>query len=277
MKNLGFALGLVFLFAVFMAAPKFMVAEGAYLASVLSLGAMLVLIGMVVVGRPLGILVNERNLMSLTRFQTVLWTVLIAASFSTLLLGAIYKGQDPKALIDEAMRPDLLALMGISYASAVTATAMQAGKQAKDAAADAVKKSKTINGPAADEPDGVLYRNVDMKHAAITDMFEGDEVADAHLVDMAKVQMFFFTIVSAAYFISRMWKAPVTVVPELPANLIALMGISHAGYLGSKAVTKTPVAEPGAQPQPQVPAQPTVPSVVSSTQPTPVPPPPAKA
>src|ERR671936_422599 len=106
MKHRFFAFGLVFLFVVFMAAPKFMVAEGAYLASVLSLGAMLVV---------------------------------------------------------------------ISYASAVTATAMQAGKQAKDADDDAVKKSKAINGAVADEPDGVLYRNVDMKHAAITDMFEGDE------------------------------------------------------------------------------------------------------
>src|SRR5436853_2811590 len=106
MKHLGFALGLVFLFVVFMAAPKFMVIEGAYLASVLSLGAMLALIGYVVVGRPLGILVNERNVMSLTRFQTVLWTVLICAAFSTLLLSAIYSGKDTTDIIKEAARSD---------------------------------------------------------------------------------------------------------------------------------------------------------------------------
>jgi len=270
MKHLSFALGLVILFAVFMAAPKFMPSiEGAYLASVLSLGAMLVLIGMFVVGRPLGILVNERNLMSLTRFQTVLWTVLISASFSTLLLHAIYNGQDPTQLVKEAMRPDLLALMGISYASAVTASAVQAGKSGKEATAAAVQKSQAMNGPGADKQ-GVLYCNADIKRAAITDMFEGDEVSDAHLVDMAKVQMFFFTIVSAAYFISRMWPVtlPVSLVPQVPTNLIALMGISHAGYLGSKAITKTPEVEPGTQPQPQ--PQPQL-NIMTASQPTVVP------
>jgi hypothetical protein len=284
MKHLGFALGLVVLFAAFMAAPYLIpTVEGAYAASVLALGAMLVLIGLFVVGRPLGILVNERNTMSLTRFQTVLWTVLITAAFSTLLLGAIYKGKDPAALVKEAMRPDLLALMGISYASAVTASAMQASKSGKEATGAAVAKSQAINGPTTDKPQGVLFANIDPKHATITDMFEGDEVADAHLVDMAKVQMFFFTIVSAAYFISRMWPTglPVTLVPQLPTNLIALMGISHAGYLGSKSVTKTPEVQPGAQPQPgaevQLNPQPEPPgkpvSVVTTTQPTPVQPP----
>lgn len=276
MKLPWFAVGLGLLFALFMAAPYLIAPVGvAYAASVGALAIMLMYIGYRVVGRPLGILVNERNVMSLTRFQTALWTVLIAAAFSTLLLGAIYHGRDVSQLVKEAMRPDLLALMGISYASAVTAGAVQAGKTNKTADGAAVQKSQAINGAAADQPQGVLYTNKSASMAAVTDMFEGDEVSDAHLVDMAKVQMFFFTIVSAAYFISRM--NGVSLVPELPTSLIALMGISHAGYLGSKAVTKTPEAQPqpGAQvqinPQP-LPPQPQ-PSVVSSMQPMPVPPP----
>lgn len=273
MKLPWFAGGLVLLFAAFVAAPYLIpTVAGAYAASVAVLALMLVAIGFRVVGTPFGILVNERNVMSLTRFQTVLWTVLVTAAFSTLLLGAIFKGQNPTQLVSEAMRPDLLALMGISYVSAVTAGAVQAGKTNKTADDSAVQKSAAINGAAADKPQGVLYANKDPKQAAVTDMFEGDELADAHLVDMAKVQMFFFTIVSAAYFISRMWPQTTNLVPQLPTNLIALMGISHAGYLGSKAVTKTQEAQPGAQPQPQ--PQPQMlgpsPSVVSGTQSVPV-------
>ena len=277
MKLPWFAVGLVLLFAVFVAAPYFIPSvPGAYAASVGALALMLMWIGYRIVGRPLGILVNERNVMSLTRFQTVLWTVLITAAFSTLLLGALYHNRDVTQLLNETVRPDLLALMGISYVSAVTAGAMQAGKTNKTADDAAVQKSQAINGAAADQPQGVLYANKTAGQAAVTDMFEGDEVCDTHLVDMAKVQMFFFTVVSAAYFISRMWPQSTNLVPQLPTNLIALMGISHAGYLGSKSVTKTPEAQPGAQPQPQAQPQlppPPQPSVVTSTQPTPVPPP----
>src|SRR5205823_441089 len=136
--------------------------------------------------------------------QTVLWTVLVAAAFATLLLGAIYQRKDAIEVLKKDLRPDLLALMGISYASAVGAGLVQSTKSTKEADPKAADKSKKINGSIADDAHGVLYCNKSAKDAAFTDMFEGDEVADAHLVDMAKVQMFFFTIVSAAYFISQM-------------------------------------------------------------------------
>ena len=103
------------------------------------------------------------------------------------------------------------------------------------------------------------------------DMFEGDELADAHTIDMGKVQMFFFTIVSAVVFIgnakgmltgkdadalSSAAKSVDVLIPKLPQTLIALMGVSHGAYLGNKAVTRTqtqPPVEAKAQPPAQTP------------------------
>src|SRR5437762_1076147 len=126
MKLPRFAFGLILSFAVFLAAPaiaqwfqslpRFWAYADAYALSILSIVVALVIIGQHVVEHPLGVLINERNVMSLTRFQTVLWTVLITAAFSTLLLGAIYSQQDASKLLADGLRPDLLALMGISYA-----------------------------------------------------------------------------------------------------------------------------------------------------------------
>ena len=48
---------------------------------------------------------------------------------------------------------------------------------------------------------GVMYKNKDASDASVGDMFQGDELADAHATDLSKVQMFFFTIVSAVVFL----------------------------------------------------------------------------
>lgn len=50
-------------------------------------------------GRPLGIFVGDRNLMSLSRFQMVLWTVLILSAYLTMCLYRLRNGTpDPLAV-----------------------------------------------------------------------------------------------------------------------------------------------------------------------------------
>src|ERR1041384_256772 len=48
-------------------------------------------------GRPAGILINERNLMSLSRFQMVVWTIIILGAFITIAVERI-KAKNPDAL-----------------------------------------------------------------------------------------------------------------------------------------------------------------------------------
>jgi hypothetical protein len=210
--------------------------------------------------------------MSLSRFQAVLWTVLILADYATILLGRAWQGM---SLVDakDLLRPDLLMLMGISYGSAVGTSIVHANKSGKptpaNAVADAQANLNDTNGSFT-AAQGVMYKNKDLSDANVGDMFQGDELADAHTTDLSKVQMFFFTIVSAVVFLgtadamfTNMKSIGDVLIPQLPENLIALMGISHAAYLSNKAVTRTQ-SQPSVQAQAQV-APAAQPNVVTTT------------
>jgi hypothetical protein len=241
---------------------------------VAALTALMIAVGTSVTQRFWGILINERNVMSLSRFQAVLWTVLILADYATILLGRAWQGM---SLVDakDLLRPDLLALMGISYASAVGTSIVHANKSGKPTPATAVADAQAnLNDTTGSftAAQGVMYKNKDVSDASVGDMFQGDELVDAHATDLSKVQMFFFTIVSAVVFLgtadamfTNMKSIGDVLIPQLPENLIALMGISHAAYLGNKAVTRTQ-AQPSVQAQPQVPAP--QPNVVTAAGPT---------
>lgn len=224
-------------------------------------------IGSIIVKLPLGILITNHNTMSLSRFQAVLWTLIVLAAYMTIVLGRIATssaGDISSKLLGLEITTPLLALMGISYASAIgssIATSAKTQKTTDPATIDAAQKN-------ADEgvqvsADGVVFENAQPKDASFVDIFQGDELADAHLVDLSKVQMFFFTIVAAALFLSDVFRqlsqatdlTKVT-LPVLPETLITLMGISHAAYLGNKTVTRTPAHAPV---QAEIPAKPAPP------------------
>jgi len=52
-----------------------------FVAIALALTVLLLVLGRAIVGRPLGALVNEQNVMSLSRLQMVVWTVVILAAY----------------------------------------------------------------------------------------------------------------------------------------------------------------------------------------------------
>ncbi len=99
------------------------------------------------------------------------------------------------------------------------------------------------------EMEGLLHRNTDPSQARWEDLFRGDEIGNYKLVDMAKVQMFFFTVVlifayaAAVYGLLRSGVAlrnPLGVdLPPFSASLNGLLAISHAGYLTVKTVPHT--------------------------------------
>lgn len=256
----AFALGVMFSLVAIVVIPIEVTYSPANLiAEILAMTLMVLLMGQRIVGRPLGALVSSRNVMSLTRFQALLWTILILATFTTIIVGRVWRGESIADFFNNTtppLRPDLLALMGISYASAVGSGLVLSNKTTKEPTADAKLQMKASVGdtasnanPVAGEPVGVLYTNKSPKDAAFTDIFEGDEVSDTNLLDMSKVQMFFFTIVSAVIFLGMVFGdlsnekvgLAKTMIPRLPDSLIALMGISHTAYLGGKTVTSTPV------------------------------------
>jgi hypothetical protein len=287
--------------------------------------------------RLLGFLINERNLMSLTRFQMVLWTVIILSAYFVIAVAEVIMKKGPglalgvdknlwgllgisltslvgtslinstktdktpaenevnktaKALVATGNQPDpgadtavktAVALSAANAATTAQATAVDArgdadaAKVAADTAAkagDPAAESKAADAAAAaadaakadadaaakqkqaatvaaidNNKQGTLYANPSMDQASLSDMFEGDEVGNAAYVDLAKVQMFFFTIIVAISYVfvllsDTMAKLatgsdPVTELPVLSAGMLALLGISHAGHLAGKTADRT--------------------------------------
>jgi hypothetical protein len=228
-----------------------------------TMGLLIVLclyLGSVISGRALGIFIGSRNLMSLSRFQMVAWSIVIISGFLTIAFRRIVLlgNADPFKI---AMDPHLWALLGISTASLVGTPLILQNKTTKDPDPKAVAQTATAlqasGGQVAETSasieahrQGNLYVNPSITDARFTDMFEGDEVGNTAYVDIAKVQMFLFTVLTIVAYCFAIYHLLVGLpskptdadlqMPPLSQGFIALLGISHAGYLGSKTADHTP-------------------------------------
>jgi hypothetical protein len=217
----------------------------------LALIVILVALGKAIVGRPLGILINEQNIMSLSRFQLVVWTVIVIGAYFAYSLARIRNADgDP---LNIKIDYHLLALMGISAASFIASPLILGTKKDKVPDQDVVAKTAPLSGDSVaeveDNRQGLLYANTNIGDARVTDMFQGDELGNTTHIDLAKVQMFFFTVIAAmAYFVLvfeslRAEKLNLGELPILSDGIVAMLGISHASYLGSKGIDHTPIAK----------------------------------
>jgi hypothetical protein len=252
-----------FLLAAMVLAGWFLPAGANLVLVTLSLLLMMAVLGMATTNRPLGILINERNLMSLSRFQMVVWTVLILGAYLTFALARIkamaagLPGENPIAdALAVQIDWHLWALLGISTTSLVGAPLILSSKKDQEPTQSATQKTaQMVNEPEADivtNKQGTLYANTKMSDARLTDMFEGDELIDTARIDLAKVQMFYFTIIAAICFFVMVFnlllqgqaalaagKPYLEHLPLLPDGFVAVLGISHAGYLTSKSISRT--------------------------------------
>src|SRR5262249_25290782 len=141
-------------------------------------------------------------------------------------------------------------LMGISTTSLVGTPLIHSSKKNKDPKPEEMDKTASAlnedKATIAANKQGVLYANSDITEASFTDIFQGDEVGNTAFIDLAKTQMFFFTVVAAlsyavVLFVAIKTKAPaeLSAFPELSEGLIAILGISHAGYLVNKTTDHT--------------------------------------
>ena len=239
-------------------APALLASRAPGLDWIIVLALMLAFLGTIgswISSRVTGVLINERNLMSLSRFQLVLWTVLLLSAYWTAALRRISSAgiSDPLGI---ALAPELWALMGISTVSLVGSPLLATGKKTKNptdvdkAIAPAVEKFKEPKDEIKNNRVGTLYANASIADAAFTDLFEGEEIGNTASVDMARVQMFFFTMIAAISYAVVLWRqfrtAPLEQLNALPVlgdGLLAVLGISHAGYLMNKSVDHTQVQQ----------------------------------
>ena len=221
-----------------------------FLGVMLLMGAMLLVLGKAIAAQWLGVLVNERNLMSLSRFQLAGWTVAVLAAYFTYALTRMRNGSVAEAL-NVGVDPHLWALLGISTTSLVGSALILGTKKDKRPEPTVAAKTQSLTGDRAGEVEknkqGTLYANADGKDAQFTDLFQGDELGNTTRVDVAKVQMFFFSVITMLAFVLmvvRSLRAPspdLGALPVVSEGMVALLGISHAGYLTNKSVDHTPL------------------------------------
>ena len=207
-----------------------------------------VIAGQGVTGLWRGMLIDDRNKMGLSRLQMILWTIIVLSGFLVAALSNLATGQaDPLAI---AIPSQLWLLMGISTTSLVGSPLIKSTK--KNKTPSEAEKGQTLESLAkqmgADSVEdtvthaGQIVVHTGPEHAQWADMFKGEETGNAAHLDMAKIQMLFFTfVVALAYAVTLATlfgsdAANISALPALSQSIVALLGISHAGYLTHKAI-----------------------------------------
>jgi hypothetical protein len=118
-----------------------------------------------------------------------------------------------------------------------------------------LKERMDANEPAVENAqgsEGVMVRKTSWRKANFADVFTGEEVSTFGYVDMAKVQNFFFTVIAVIAYAVMLGGLMVAagknvagffVFPDPTDGLLAILGISHAGYLVDKPFTHSTPGE----------------------------------
>jgi cell division protein FtsL len=225
------------------------------IAALVLMTTFILILGKTLTGRSLGVLITDRNVMSLSRFQMLLWTVLIISAYLVIALERVRNADIPEPLLI-GIDWHIWALLGISTTSLVGTPLLYGNKKRtepgdtdEDTQQAVAKAARTLReDPAQVEQNrvGVLYGNNTIEDARFTDLFQGDEIADASFLDVGKLQLFFFTVIVATTYGVQLYQlianndlSDDVRLPSLNDGLLALLGVSHAGYLGTKGITQT--------------------------------------
>lgn len=227
-----------------------------WIINMLLLMAFAVIAGHVITGVWRGVLIDSRNKISLSRLQMILWTVMILSGFLIAVLINLRRTENPLSI---TLDKQLWALMGISTTSLVGSPLIKSSKKGEKENRAETNRSKAIMAEHGIETTNVMAQgkilvNATPEDARWTDIFKGEESGNGASLDLAKIQMFFFTLVTwSVYAISlgnhfmnnlgqNQW---ISSFPDVNGSMVALLGISHAGYLANKAVPHTPDPPPG--------------------------------
>lgn len=207
----------------------------------------LMIIGQGVTGCLRGVLIDDRNVISLSRTQMIMWTVLVLSAFFTAVMWNLAWGHDFP--LGVAISPELWTLMGISTTSLIGSPLLLAPKRTMDANHDqleTMKRSLVAQGysESATKNQGQLAVNGSPRDAEWSNIFTGEEVGNAAHLDLSRIQNFFFTLIVGLVYVfalGNMFNGLIDMnvesLPDIDKGILALLGISHAGYLGSKGMS----------------------------------------
>jgi hypothetical protein len=214
-------------------------------------------LGYAVTGYASGIAMSSWNDYSLSKLQMALWTIVVVAALLTIAkirilgyFGGAGHGIDPLAI---NIPPELLVAMGIAAFTTAATPAILALKASQtpdpgQIAAARQRVADTTSGVANDfTHTGNAIARIDPKNARWLDVIVGDETANAGIVDLSKVQQLLITLLLLGAYTGTIIRelatatsaASIDSLPPLSEGFLALMAVSHAGYLTYKAVPKS--------------------------------------
>lgn len=210
-------------------------------------------LGFALNGRPLGLVIDNRNRASLSKLQMLLWTILVLAALTSLASARLIAGTASPLSID--IPGELLAAMGIaagSFVAAPTLLSLKANETPTTDNLNAASTSAQAHGGQLD-PAGKVHGRADPSQASWTDLFRGDEVGNQDSPDLSKVQQIAITLLLLGIYTATIVQAFARTtnfatatpgafpgaLPPLDRDFIILMGISHATYLVYKAAPHT--------------------------------------
>jgi hypothetical protein len=190
-----------------------------------------------------GVLIDGRNKISLSRFQLIVWTVIV---LSGLTVAAVANAMNDPHPLNIAIPAELLAAIGISTTALVGSPLLLATKTSRAPNPDEFAQNTQILAQQQDAPPPVVAKgqvvaNLDPRDAQWADMFRGEETGNYPQLDVGKIQMFYFTLVVAGVYGVALLQvlhgsAPVHAFPSLDQAMVALLGISQGAYLTNKVV-----------------------------------------
>ena len=204
-------------------------------------------IGYGVSGHFNGLVIDNRNRVSLSKLQASAWSVLVLSALLAAAIARIKLNLADPIAVD--IPQNLLAVMGISATSLVATPVLLSLKSNEAAPPGQAQRTALMLG---DDPKnlvstGKIYARNSPDDAQWLDIFRGEEVSNAATPDLSKLQQFLITVVALTIYAIQLWhlfgtnppaQAGTTFMGSLPSftpNMAWLIGISHAGYLAYKA------------------------------------------
>lgn len=199
-----------------------------------------VVLGKGITGSWRGILIDSRNKLSLSRLQMLSWTAIVLSTILAASLSNVYYGWDSP--LSFKVPTELWIAMGISTVSLVASPAILSTKIEREPDPEVKKTVNETDGEKKAE--GLVVINLDPRDARWSDLVLGEEAANFRHVDLGKMQMLLISFVLLMSYVAALWSmfsepGVVTTLPKVSEGMNVLLGISHTGYLSSKAMTHT--------------------------------------
>jgi hypothetical protein len=214
-------------------------------------------VGHGVTGVWMGALIDDRNRMSLSRLQMLLWTVVIVSAFGTIAIGRLHQTPltqaDILGAMDIGVPQTIWLLLGISTASFIGSPLIKNTQKDPNLQLAPDRQNTLLENqgkdPATVTVEGQIVKNKSMQEATFADLFMGETVENANHLEVGKMQMFFFTALimfAYAFAIGASLKSSSvpSSLPDIGSGMLPLLGLSHGGYLASKATAQTTVEQP---------------------------------